>query len=601
MIIWDPSVVAFSLGGIVVRWYSLLWCIGLFAAWFVVQRLYRHQCIADEKFEPLFLYCFLGVLIGARLGHCLLYEPAYFLAHPLEMILPMRHDAAGGWHFTGYAGLASHGGTLGLMLALWLYVRRYKVGLLRVLDCVAIATPATACCIRLGNLMNSEIVGKACSADWPLGFVFQRLGETFPRHPGQLYEAMAYLVFFVVGLLIYRRQSHRVGTGFYFGLCLTSIFTFRFFVEFFKEVQEPWEVAMQSAIGLNQGQLLSLPFVAIGLYCLMGGRLLRRLMAFGVLLLCTGCGPAKDKVRISVNIDGVERTNLLLYATESAGRAALDTLKIEGSEGRIECSLDQPTLLTLLFPNFTTLVLVARPGDDIAVQCASSRLAEAAVTGNDDNDLLTTLRQRIAPMRQADREREVATFVRSHAETMAAVAAFVQYFAAAVPLRAEPTRSLLTALQRAQPDDAVLRAVSDRLTPLLASAEGARLPHFSGTTLSGDSFDSKGIRGRRSALVVWASWADRSYALLRAVGECLAAQPSLSVVTVSFDTEKEKAEHLLSNAMLRGVPTLCDTKGIDSPLYRTLGVTALPAVIIVDKAGTVERVVYDTAELKKYL
>lgn len=274
MIHWNPDIIAFSIGSLEVRWYSLLWAVGLAAAYAIVFRLYRRQGIPQEKFDPLFFYCFIGILAGARLGHCLFYEPGYFLTHPVEMFLPVRHTIEG-WKWTGYSGLASHGGTLGLILALWLYVRRTKVNLMRVLDNIAIATPLTACCIRLGNLMNSEIVGKPTGTDY--GFVFEHLEESFPRHPGQLYEAAAYFVFFLVGLWLYRRYRERVGTGFFFGWCLTSIFAFRFGVEFFKDVQESWEVSMVSAIGLNQGQLLSIPFVALGIYCLLGGKWCRRL------------------------------------------------------------------------------------------------------------------------------------------------------------------------------------------------------------------------------------------------------------------------------------------------------------------------------------
>ena len=141
-ITWNPDLFAFHLGSFGVRWYSLCWCFALLAAYVLVQRLYRQQHIADKLFDPLFFYCFVGILVGARLGHCLFYEPGYFLAHPLEMILPMR-QTANGWVFTGYAGLASHGGTIGLMLALWLYVRKTKLNIMRVLDNIAIATPAS--------------------------------------------------------------------------------------------------------------------------------------------------------------------------------------------------------------------------------------------------------------------------------------------------------------------------------------------------------------------------------------------------------------------------------------------------------------------------
>lgn len=275
MITWNPSEVAFMLGPLAVRWYSICWCIGLALAYVIVYKLYRRQQIPQEKFDPLFLYCFVGIIVGARLGHCLLYEPGYFLSHPLEMVLPMHRIADGSWKFTGYAGLASHGGTLGLMIALWLYVRKYEVNLMRVLDNIAIATPITACFIRLGNLMNSEIVGRPTGSNY--GFVFEKLGENFPRHPGQLYEAMAYFAFFFAGLALYRKWPQRVGTGFYFGFCLTSIFAFRFVVEYFKEVQEGWEVTMQSMIGINQGQLLSIPFIILGLYCMLQGKLVRKL------------------------------------------------------------------------------------------------------------------------------------------------------------------------------------------------------------------------------------------------------------------------------------------------------------------------------------
>lgn len=264
-ILWNPSE-TLPLGPLSLRYYSLFWVLGLAIAYYVVYRLYKQQGVSQEKFDPLFLYCFVGILLGARLGHCLLYEPGYFLHHITEMLLPIRQDAMGGWHFTGYAGLASHGGTLGIIIALWLYCRRYQMPIRQVVDNIAIATPFTACCIRMGNLMNSEIVGKYTGTDW--GFVFFANGDILPRHPGQLYEAVAYFVFFLIGLWLHHQRPQKVGTGFFFGWCLTSIFTFRLFVEMFKEVQEPWELQMQQMIGLNQGQLLSLPFMAIGIAAL---------------------------------------------------------------------------------------------------------------------------------------------------------------------------------------------------------------------------------------------------------------------------------------------------------------------------------------------
>ena len=270
-IVWDPSDTALSLGPVAIHWYSLCWLIGLALAYLIVQRLYKEQKVKEGLFDPLFIYCFIGILAGARLGHCLFYQPDYFLTSPthfIEIFLPVD-ITPDGWHFTGYRGLASHGGTLGLMLALWLYVRRTKMNVWQVLDNIAIATPATACFIRLGNLMNSEIIGKVTDVPW--AFIFERVDQ-MPRHPGQLYEAIVYAVLFFIGWAIYRRCPQRVGTGFFFGLCLTYIFTARFFIEYTKEVQE----AFEASLPLDMGQILSIPFVVLGIACMVGGKWMPR-------------------------------------------------------------------------------------------------------------------------------------------------------------------------------------------------------------------------------------------------------------------------------------------------------------------------------------
>lgn len=259
---WNPDPELFNLFGISIRYYGLLWIIGLAFAYLIVQRQYRDRRIDEKKFEPLFFYCFFGILIGARLGHCIFYDWAYYQDHFLEMILPIKILPDGGWKMTGYTGLASHGGTLGLIISLWLYCRKTKMHYMDVLDMIAVATPITACCIRLANLMNSEIIGKPTDVPW--AFVFERLPDNMkqPRHPGQLYEALAYLVLFFIMVYIYKKHSKSVHRGFFFGLCLTYIFTFRFFIEFVKENQEAFEDQMM----FNMGQWLSVPFILIGLY-----------------------------------------------------------------------------------------------------------------------------------------------------------------------------------------------------------------------------------------------------------------------------------------------------------------------------------------------
>ena len=270
-IVWNPDLEAFRLGPFAIRWYGLMWLIGFALAYFLVQKLYKEQKIKDELFDPLFIYCFFGILIGARLGHCIFYQPQDFLTSwqgIIEMLLPIRLGNDGSWlgetfgfFVIGYAGLASHGGTLGLMIALWLYVKKTKLSIWTVLDNIAIATGSMACCIRLGNLMNSEIIGKITDVPW--AFIFERVDKV-PRHPGQLYEAIAYAILFCIMWVLHKKMPEKIGTGWYFGFCLTYIFTFRFFIEYTKEIQE----AFEASLPIDMGQILSIPFIILGVYCM---------------------------------------------------------------------------------------------------------------------------------------------------------------------------------------------------------------------------------------------------------------------------------------------------------------------------------------------
>ncbi len=268
-VVWNPDTQLCRFLGLPIRYYSLMWMVGLVAAYFIVRKLYKDRGIKQETFEPLFFYCFLGILIGARLGHCIFYEPEYYLTsgkHFIEMLLPIRFMPQGGIKMVGYSGLASHGGTIGIIIAMIMYCRKYKVKILECIDMVCVATPLTAACIRLGNLMNSEIVGKPTGTDW--GFIFVQNGEDFARHPAQLYEAIAYLIIFAVIVLIYRKHKEKIGSGFYFGFCIATIFTFRFFIEFCKEVQVDFEQGMT----FDMGQLLSIPFIIGGIWLMLHSR-----------------------------------------------------------------------------------------------------------------------------------------------------------------------------------------------------------------------------------------------------------------------------------------------------------------------------------------
>ncbi len=263
-IIWNPSISPFSIFGFEVRYYSLCWLVAFLSSYYIVKYTYRKSGVGEDKFDPLFMYCFLGILIGARLGHCLFYEPAYYLSHPIEMILPIR-NTADGWVFRGYEGLASHGGTIGVITALLLYVKKTGLKAVWTLDHIAFVAPLFGAFIRIGNFMNSEIIGNVTDAPW--GVIFVSAGETLPRHPAQLYESIAYFIIFLVGVILYKKYNNLMGKGFFLGYCLFTIFTFRFFIEFIKEEQ----VAFEESMTLIMGQWLSIPFIITGLYFIIKG------------------------------------------------------------------------------------------------------------------------------------------------------------------------------------------------------------------------------------------------------------------------------------------------------------------------------------------
>jgi prolipoprotein diacylglyceryl transferase len=245
------------------------------------------RLVASHRFDPLFLYCFIGVVMGARIGHCVFYEPDYYLTSfkgVIEMILPVRIDAGGSWHMEGYRGLASHGGTIGLFVALVLYKKKKKMPLFVILDNIGIAAPFTATCIRIGNLMNSEIIGTETTVPW--AFIFHTNeamvnGQPVPRHPSQLYEAIAYAIIFIIIVFIYKkskaayrgkknhlyqvRERISVGSGFYFGFTVASIFTFRFFIEFLKKEQGGID---DGSLPIDMGQILSIPLIFFGLWAM---------------------------------------------------------------------------------------------------------------------------------------------------------------------------------------------------------------------------------------------------------------------------------------------------------------------------------------------
>ena len=244
-----------------IKYYGLLFATGLIMAYLVVKRIYIKENIPVESLDKLLTYIVIGTILGARLGHCFFYEPEYYLQNPLEILLPIK-KIGDSYKFVGFQGLASHGGAIGVFIAIIAYCRKYKTKLLNLLDRISIGIPITAAFIRLGNFMNSEIYGKPTNGNW--GIVFQK-NDLIPRHPTQLYEAFSYLLIFVILYVTYHSKKVNKTIGLIFGLFLALLFFARFIIEFFKENQ----VNFENGMFLNMGQILSIPFVLTGLYLIM--------------------------------------------------------------------------------------------------------------------------------------------------------------------------------------------------------------------------------------------------------------------------------------------------------------------------------------------
>ncbi|WP_035652803.1 prolipoprotein diacylglyceryl transferase [Flavobacterium sp. ASV13] len=252
----DPVIVMIT-DSFPLKYYGALFAAGLLLGYYIVRNIYKKENISIENLDSLLVYVIVGTILGARLGHCFFYEPEYFLKHPIEILLPIQ-KVGGIYKFVGFQGLASHGGTIGVLIAMILYCRKYKVKFLWLLDRMAIGVPVTGAFIRFGNFMNSEIYGKPTNGSW--GVVFQR-DDLIPRHPTQLYEAFSYLLIFGILFWMYKSDKIRQTSGLLFGCFLTLLFLARFIIEFFKENQETFENNMI----INMGQILSIPFILIGL------------------------------------------------------------------------------------------------------------------------------------------------------------------------------------------------------------------------------------------------------------------------------------------------------------------------------------------------
>lgn len=256
-LIWDIDPVFLSLGSFELRYYTLCFLGGFVVSYIIMLKVFKRENLSQELLDSLSIYIFVGTILGARIGHCLFYEFDYYKDHLLEMILPIR-QTPNGLEITGFHGLASHGGALGIITGLALYCYKTKTNFLWLADRLVIVVAIAGALVRFGNFFNSEIIGLPTGSNW--GVIFAQI-DSIARHPAQLYEAFAYIILFII-LYRWYFKSASLKTGTLFGFFLIYLFSARFFIEFLKENQESFEDAMT----YNMGQLLSIPFVLVGVY-----------------------------------------------------------------------------------------------------------------------------------------------------------------------------------------------------------------------------------------------------------------------------------------------------------------------------------------------
>ncbi len=258
-IIWDVGPILVDLGILQIRAYSLFFALGFVVSYFIIKRYYKQEGVPIRELDTLTVWVVVGGLLGARLGHCIFYDWEYYSKNLLEILLPVSFSPK--FEFIGYQGLASHGGAIGIIIAILIYYRKStKKSFFWLIDRIAVPTGFAGALIRLGNLFNSEIYGH--QTDLPWGFVFIRNGDTFPSHPTQLYEAICYIITSIVLMRLYKVERFRNAEGFLLGVFFIMVFTARFFIEFVKENQ----VAFEDSMALNMGQILSIPVVVAGIF-----------------------------------------------------------------------------------------------------------------------------------------------------------------------------------------------------------------------------------------------------------------------------------------------------------------------------------------------
>lgn len=290
---WNPITGIDIIGNFKIHFYSLMWVVAFIIGWYIMKRIFTKEKVSLVNLDPLFMYTVLSTMLGARLGHVLFYQSELIQEDFFSIFLPFSFK--NGFEFTGFQGLASHGAAIGIIIGMYLYRRKYNYkSILWILDRIVITVASGAIFIRIGNFINSEIIGKITDSSFGVRFIqdqyyksqivkltgindsgeayravtqnaqFQNLLEAVPyRHPSQLYESFCYIFVFLILLYLYTQTTKKDQPGFLFGLFLVLLWSIRFFIEFTKEPQGEEYINWFS---LNTGQWLSIPFVLVGLY-----------------------------------------------------------------------------------------------------------------------------------------------------------------------------------------------------------------------------------------------------------------------------------------------------------------------------------------------
>lgn len=264
---WGCDPVLFKIGGIEIRYYSLSWALCFYLSFIIFKKLVMKRNWSVQECDNALMIMIYSVALGARLGHCLFYDFEYFSLHPLEIILPLKISSSG-IEFQPFSGLASHGAILGIFVGIFIFYRKYKRHPLDLLDHIAVVAPLGGGVIRFGNFFNSEILGSPTNGNY--GIIFTNV-DSIPRHPAQLYEAFGYFLISFIVYKCYLRFKDTTDNGFISGITLTLCFMLRFVIEFFKQSQNAYDNGILNSIGINLGQILSIPMIILGItliiYC----------------------------------------------------------------------------------------------------------------------------------------------------------------------------------------------------------------------------------------------------------------------------------------------------------------------------------------------